>query len=114
MIKDFLKSLFADYEHQLITKLLLVLCFVGGLMMAILILAMVLLLLYPPYRWCVFGGFVLIWAITLLILYGYHRITKAEQQARVSPIESLEHCTELITTAIVTIVDRLATPKRKR
>jgi len=62
-----------------------------------------LMLAYPAYMWCVFGGFVIIWLVSLLILYAYFRIVRAENRARISSFESLETCIKLATSLVESI-----------
>lgn len=90
MIREFIQSLFADLQRQIATKVLLGFCLVGGFMMAVLILAMLLMLTYPPYVWCVFGGFVFVWLVILAILYVSFRLKRAENRARLAELDSIE------------------------
>ena len=114
MIREFIKTLLADYERLLITKVLMMICLVGGFMMTVLILAILLLLMYPPYMWCVFGGFVILWAICLLVLYGYCRIIKAEHQARTTQFDSIDRYIQVATTMIVGVFEQLRKPSKKK
>src|SRR3990167_10863623 len=106
MIKDFIASFLKDYQKLIVTRFLLVICFFGGFMFAILILAILLMLVYPPYVWCVFGGFVVIWLFTLLFIYGYFRIVKAENRVRQAQLESVEYGISALISAILTLIEK--------
>lgn len=82
-------------------------------MMAVLILAILLMLLYPPYMWCVFGGFVILWAVCLLVLYGYRRIIKAEHQAQMSQLDSVERYVQVGSAIVTSVIEHFNKPTQK-
>lgn len=105
MLRDLFKTVIGDYERLLVSKVLLALCFVGGFMMTFLLLAILLMLLYPPYVWCVWGGFVFIWIVCVLGLCVYVRLVRAEHQARLAQWDSLEQTTRLLASTVTSVLD---------
>ncbi len=114
MIKDFICSILRDYQRLVIARFLVAACLFGGFLIAILILAILLMLLYPPYVWCVFGGFIIVWCIALLCIYAYYRIVRAEQNARLSQVDSVEQYVNLITHTVTTIADCISRLKKHK
>lgn len=113
MIKEFLKSIIADYERLFVSKVIMIFCLVSGLMAAVLILAVLLMLSYPAYRWCVFGSFIIVWVLALLALYGYQRIVRAEQQARMTQLESIEQLVQVGTTIVTNVMEHFGRSKNE-
>ena len=105
MIKDYLKSFLTDYQRVIVAKLLMGCCFVGGFFIVILVLATILVITYPAYVWCVLGGFIFLWLLSFLMLYGYLRIIKAESRARTLQLRSAEHYVSVLVSAIVTVLE---------
>lgn len=112
MIKDFFSSILGDYQRLIIARALLAACLFGGFMVAVLILAILLMLMYPPYMWCVFGGYIIIWIVSLCVLYAYFRIIRAENRARLAQLESAEYYVKLICSTVTTVVDHFGKGKK--
>lgn len=113
MQKNFFTSLIATYERLVTSRLALYIWMLGGALVVLLILAILLMLRYPPYVWCVFGGVVIIWVLGMLVGYGLMRIAYAEQQVKILQSNNLEQAVSLIASVVTTAIDYYNNRKKK-
>lgn len=114
MQKNLIKSIIATYERLIASKLALCIWFVGGALLVLLILAIVLMLKYPPYVWCVFGGVVIIWVIGMLVGYGYMRLARAEQQLKLQQAGNIEQAVAVISSVVTTVIEYYKKNQKKK
>ncbi len=114
MEKNFFTSLIATYERLITSKLALYIWVLGGALVVLLILAIVLMLSYPAYIWCVFSGVVIIWIAGILVGYGYMRIANAERQVKMLQVNNLEQTVSIIASVVTTVIDHYKKHQNKK
>ena len=102
MIDKFIKPYLDQYEKLLVSRLVWYVLLLGGATLITFALCVVLFLEFPAYRWYIFAGLVVVWLIKLLLAYGYMRLVKAEQEARVAASAQVDQMTDLALNVINT------------
>ena len=99
---DYIKSVMRSYERLLATKFILLLWTYGGALVVLLVLSVLLMLQYPHYVWCIFGGIAGLWIVVMSTVFIYQKIIRANHEAELYKNNPLNSITALLSLAATT------------
>lgn len=111
---DYIKAIMRSYERLIATKLVLLLWAYGGALVVFLVLSILLIMQYPHYAWCIFGGIAALWIIIMLTIFIYQKIIRANHEVELHKSNTFNSITTLLGVAAATSSNYLKkTPQRK-